>query len=89
MAANGTGATFLPKVGLDKHFRSTSRWHYMLSLDAAVTIHASFSLVNKAALQKENRTSQWRQMAPERPLCQKLALISSFAALLGGSTSFP
>jgi hypothetical protein len=78
----------MPKVGLDKLFRSASRWQYMLSLDAAVTIHASFSLVNKAAVQIENRTSQWRQMAPERRLCEKLASISSFAALLGGSTCF-
>jgi hypothetical protein len=64
-AANGTGATFMPKVGLDKLFRSASRWQNMLSLDAAVTIHASFSLVNKAVVQKENRTSQRRQMALE------------------------
>jgi hypothetical protein len=50
MAANATGVTFMPKVGLDKRFSSASRWQYMLSLDAAVTIHASFSLVNKAAV---------------------------------------
>jgi hypothetical protein len=49
-AANGTGVTFMPKVGLDKLFRSASRWQYMLSLDAAVTIHASVSLVNKGVL---------------------------------------
>jgi hypothetical protein len=60
-AANVTGATFMPKVGLDKLFSSVSRWQYMLSLDAAVTYHASFSLVKKAAVQKENRTRQWRQ----------------------------
>jgi hypothetical protein len=48
--ANVTGATFMPKVGLDKRFSSASWWQYMLSLDAAVTIHASFSLVNKAAV---------------------------------------
>jgi hypothetical protein len=47
---NGTGATFMPKVGLDKRFSSASRWQYMLSLDDAVTIHASFSLVHKAAV---------------------------------------
>jgi hypothetical protein len=40
----------MPKVGLEKLFCSTSRWQYMLSLDAAVAIHASFSLVNKAAV---------------------------------------
>jgi hypothetical protein len=48
--ANATGVTFMPKVGLDKLFSSASRWQYMLSLDAAVAIHASFSLVNKAAV---------------------------------------
>jgi hypothetical protein len=48
--ANVTGATFLPKVGLDKLIRRASRWQYMLSLDDAVTIHARFSLVHKAAV---------------------------------------
>jgi hypothetical protein len=47
---NGTGATFMPKVGLDKLFSSASWWQYMLSLYDAVTIHASFSLVNNAAV---------------------------------------
>jgi hypothetical protein len=48
--ANVNGATFMPKVGLDKRFSSPSRWQNMLSLYATVTIHASFSLVHKAAV---------------------------------------
>jgi hypothetical protein len=48
--SNVTGATFMPKVGLDKRFCSASPWQYMLSLDDAGTYHASFSLVNKAAV---------------------------------------
>jgi hypothetical protein len=50
MAASASGVTFMPKVGLDKLFCSAIRWQYMLSLYATVTIHASFSLVNKAAV---------------------------------------